>query len=111
MRARRLSSKQRDAIARVAVERYRGGATWAEIGADYGITGEHVRRLTVARYNVVYRRWGQQAVADIEEVCRRRDAGESLNTIAEALGCSRQAVRTADSKRDAKASGRKRSAH
>lgn len=95
MRARRLNPEQRDSIARDAVQRYKEGATWVEIGTDFGVTGEHVRRLTVARYDVVYRRWGQKAVADVEEVCRRRDAGESQGAIAEALGCSRQAVRTA----------------
>lgn len=57
--------------------------------------GEHVRRLTVARHDVTYRRWGRRPVADVEEVCRRRDQGESLAAIAAALDCSRQAVRTA----------------
>lgn len=44
---------------------------------------------------MTFRRWGQHPVADVEEVCRRRDAGESLDAIAIALDCSCQAVRTA----------------
>lgn len=95
MAARRLDPQQRDLIAEDAVERYRAGETWAEIGADHGISGTHVHRLTVARHEVAYRRWGKRPVADVDEVCRRRDQGESLDEIASALDCSRQAVRTA----------------
>src|SRR5699024_1569914 len=36
-----------------------------------------------------------QPVADVDEVLRRRKDAQSLNQIAEALGCSRQTARTA----------------
>lgn len=91
----KLTPAQRDQIAADAAVRYAAGETWAQIAADYGITGVHVRRLTVARHDITYRRWGQQPVADVDEVLRRRQNGQSLDQIAEALDCSRQAVRTA----------------
>lgn len=95
MGVRWLEPEQRDAIASDAAERYQAGEAWADIGSSYGITGAHVRRLTVARHDVTFRRWGQRPVADVEEVCRRRDRGESLDAIATALDCSREAIRTA----------------
>src|SRR5699024_5657499 len=87
--------EQRDQIAADAAARYRAGESWAQIGADYGITGAYTYRLTTARHDITFRRWGQQPVADVDEVLRRRKDAQSLNQIAEALGCSRQAVRTA----------------
>lgn len=55
---RRLTPEQREHIAADAVARYRAGETWQQIGASHGITGEHVRQLTVARFEVIYRRGG-----------------------------------------------------
>lgn len=91
----RLTPEQRDQIAADAAVRYAAGESWQQIGTSYGVTGEHVRRLTVARFEVTYRRWGQQPVADPQEVRRRRHEGQSIPAIADALGCSLQAVRTA----------------
>jgi hypothetical protein len=90
-----LSPEQRDQIAADASTRYELGETWQQIGASYGISGEHVRRLTTARHNITYHRWGQRPVADPQEVSRRREEGQTLAEIAAALDCSRQAVRTA----------------
>lgn len=92
---RRLTAGERDAIAADAATRYVAGETWKQIGSAYGVTGEHVRRLTVARHDITYRRWGSRPVADVDTVLERRTAGETLDQIAAALGCSRQAVRTA----------------
>lgn len=91
----KLTPEQRDQIAADAATRYRAGETWAQIAADHGVTGDYVRRTTIARYDITYRRWGQRPVADVDEVLRRRADGQTLDEIAEALGCSRQAVRTA----------------
>lgn len=91
----KLTPEQRDQIAADAATRYRAGETWGQIAADYGVTGDYVRRTTMARHDITYRRWGQQPVADVDEVVRRRAEGQTLDQIAEALGCSRQAVRTA----------------
>lgn len=91
----KLTPAQRDQIAVDAAARYRAGESWAQIGADYGITGAYTYRLTTARHDITFRRWGQQPVADVDDVLRRRQDGQSLDQIAEALGCSRQAVRTA----------------
>lgn len=44
----RLTAEQRDQIAADAARRYADGEVWQQIGASYGITGEHVRRLTSA---------------------------------------------------------------
>ena len=92
---RRLSPEQRDQIAADASTRYELGETWQQISASYGISGVHVRRLTTARHNIKYHRWGKRPVADPQEVSRRRDEGQTLDEIAAVLGCSRQAVRTA----------------
>lgn len=91
----KLTPIQRDQIAADAVARYRAGETWSEIAADYGIAGDYVRRLTIARHDITYHRWGQQPIADVDAVLRRRENGQTLDQIAEALGCSRQAIRTA----------------
>lgn len=91
----KLTPEQRDQIAADAAARYRAGESWAQIGADYGITGAYTYRLTTARYDITFRRWGQQPVADVDEVARRRQDGQNLDQIADALGCSRQAIRTA----------------
>src|SRR5699024_6311915 len=57
--------------------------------------GAYTYRLTTARYDITFRRLGQQPVADVDEVARRRQDGQNLDQIADALGCSRQAIRTA----------------
>lgn len=90
-----LTPAQRDQIAGDAAARYEAGEGWEPIGASYGITGGHVRRLTTARHDITYRHWGQQPVADVDEVLRRREDGQTLDQIARALECSRQAIRTA----------------
>lgn len=91
----KLTPQQRDQIAADAAARYRAGESWAQIAESHGVTGEHVRRLTIARHDITYRRWGRRPVADLDEVVKRRDTGQTLNQIAGDLGCSRQAVRTA----------------
>jgi len=91
----KLTPAQREQVAADAAARYRAGESWTQIGADYGITGAYTYRLTTARHDITFRRWGQQPVADVDEVRRRREDGQSLDQIADALGCSRQAVRTA----------------
>lgn len=91
----RLTAAERDNIAAFAAQRYEQGDSWVEIAQDYDLTSTYVRRLTIARYTINYRRWGQRPVADVELVCRLRDEGHTLNEIAEEIGCSRQAVRTA----------------
>lgn len=48
---------QRDQIAADAAARYRAGETWGEIAAGYGVTGDYVRRTTVARQDITHRRW------------------------------------------------------
>lgn len=90
-----LTPDQRDTIARDAAARYTAGETWQQIAADHGLSAEHVRRLTIARHDVSFRRWGQQPVADPAEVLVRREEGQSIPKIASALGCSITAVRTA----------------
>ncbi|MFE5777509.1 hypothetical protein [Brachybacterium sp. NPDC056505] len=91
----RLTEEQREQIARAAHERYEAGESWQRIATDLDLHSETVRRLVQARHPVTYRRWGQKPIADPSEVIRRRAAGETLTQIAEALGCSRTAVRTA----------------
>lgn len=93
----RLNPEQRDQFAADAAARYESGEAWQQIGATYGITGAHVRLLTVARHRISDRRWGQSPVAGPLEVRRRREEGQTLDEIqiARALDCSRQAVRSA----------------
>lgn len=91
----KLTPAQRDQIAADAAARYRAGESWQQIAQSHGVTGEHVRRLTIARHDITYRRWGRRPVADVDEVVRRRDQGQTLSSIADEIGCSRQAVRTA----------------
>lgn len=91
----KLTTEQRDDVAADAALRYRGGESWAEIGARYDLTPQYVYRLTTARHDITFRRWGRQPFADVAEVVRRRDDGQTLDQIAEDLGCSRQAIRTA----------------
>src|SRR5699024_12290029 len=67
----KLSPAQRDQIAVDAAARYRAGESWAQIGADYGITGAYTYRLTTARHDITFRRWVQQLVADAHEETRR----------------------------------------
>lgn len=91
----KLTEEQRDEIADDAAARYRAGESWQEIAASHGITHHYLRRLTAARHDITYRRWGQQPVADVSTVVALRDRGKSLQQIANELDCSRQAVRTA----------------
>lgn len=91
----RLGAEQRDRIAADASARYEAGETWQQIGVRYGLSGAYVRRLTTARHDITYHRWGQRPAADPQDASRRRDEGQTLDEIAAALGCSRQAVRTA----------------
>lgn len=91
----RLTEGERERIASIAYKRYTSGETWAQIAASFDLHPGHVRRLTTARHRVEFRRWGQDPVANADEVMRRRAQGESIQTIATALGCSRTAVRTA----------------
>lgn len=91
----KLTAEQRDRLAADAADRYRAGESWAEIATSYDLTPQYVYRLTVARHDIDFRTWGQHPVADVDDVVSRRDKGQSLQQIAEELGCSRQAVRTA----------------
>lgn len=91
----KLSPEQRDDVADDAAIRYRAGESWAEIATSYDLTPQYVYRLTTARHDIAFRRWGRQPFADVEEVVRRREDGQTLDQIAEDLGCSRQAIRTA----------------
>lgn len=90
-----LTQEQRDDVADDAAIRYRGGESRAEIATSYDLTPQYVYRLTTARHDITYRRWGQQPIADVDDVVRRRDNGQTLDQIAEELGYSRQAIRTA----------------
>lgn len=91
----KLTPEQRDGVAADAAARYEAGESWPEIAASYELTPQYVYRLTAARHDITFRRWGQQPLADVDEVVSRRDDGLTLNQIAEELGCSRQAIRTA----------------
>lgn len=91
----RLSTEERDSLAMAAAQRYKQGESWAGIARDYNLTSAYVRRLTTARHPINYHRWGQQPTADIEQVNQLRDNGCTLDEIAEAMDCSRQAIRTA----------------
>lgn len=91
----KLTPEQRDDVADDAAIRYRAGESWAEIGTSYDLTPQYVYRLTTARHDITFRRWGRQPFADVNEVVRRREDGQTLDQIAEDLGCSRQAIRTA----------------
>ncbi|GEM_PF-2672879 len=91
----RFTEEQREQIARSAHERYEAGQTWEQIALDVDLHPGTVRRLMMERHPATLRRWGQQPVADPEEVARQREAGESIAAIAEALQRSHTAVRTA----------------
>lgn len=78
----RLELADRDAIASAAARRYRAGESWTAIAAGYGLSTEYLRRLTVARHDVTFQRWGQKPIADVDEVRRRRAAGEAITQIA-----------------------------
>lgn len=91
----KLTPEQRDDVADDAAIRYLAGESWAEIGARYDLTPQYVYRLTTARHDITFRRWGRQPLADVDEVVRCREDGQTLDQIAEDLGCSRQAIRTA----------------
>ena len=92
---KRLTEEQREQIARNAITRYEAGESWVEIACDHDLHPGSLRRIARQRHEVAYRRSGAKPVADPAEVARRRDAGETIEGIAEALGCSRTAVRTA----------------
>lgn len=91
----RLTSAQRARIADEAARRYNEGATWAEIAADHQLSSAYVRRLAIARHDITYRRWGQQAVVNPDEAQDLHNDGKTLEAMAKELGCSRQAIRTA----------------
>lgn len=91
----KLTPIQRDQLATDAAARYRAGEAWIQIAADYGVTADYVRRASIARHDITYRRWGRQPIADVDEVLPRREDGQTLDEIAEALDSSRQAIRTA----------------
>jgi len=91
----KLTAEQRDRLAADAADRYWAGESWAEIATSYDLTPQYVYRLTVARHDIDFRAWGQRPIADVNEVVRRRDDGQTLDQIAEELGCSCQAIRTA----------------
>lgn len=92
---RRRTAAERQEIARTGHERYTAGESWTEIARDLDLHPGSLRRIVQQMDPVEFRRWGQRPVADPAEVARRRDAGETIAAIAEALGCSRTAVRTA----------------
>lgn len=92
---RRLCTTELEEVARRALERYKAGESWAEIARDHDLHPGSLRRLVRERHEVTYRRSGAKPVADPAEVARRREKGETIEGIAEALGCSRTAVRTA----------------
>lgn len=92
---RRLTDTEREKIARAGHERCVAGESWAEIARDLDLHPGSLRRIVAQLAPVEYRRPGQRAVADPAEVARRRERGESIQSIAEALECSRTAVRTA----------------
>lgn len=91
----RLTAAEREEIARTGHDRYEAGESWATIARDLGLHPGSLRRIVAELAPVEYRRWGRRAVADPAEVARRREHGESIQTIAESLGCSSTAVRTA----------------
>lgn len=92
---RRLTQAEREEIARTGHDRYAAGEPWDEIARDLYLHPGSLRRIVAQLAPVEYRRWGQRAVADPAEVACRRGEGESIQSIAESLGCSRTAVRTA----------------
>ena len=91
----RLTVAEREEIARTGHERYTAGESWADIARDLQLHPGSLRRIVMALRPVEFRRWGQRAVADPVEVAALRRKGESIPAIAEALGCSQTAVRTA----------------
>lgn len=91
----RLTSTQREQLADEAARRYASGESWAEIADDHQLSKNYVRRLTIARHDITYRRWGQQVVVNPGKVRNLRNHGKSIEAIANELGCSRQAIRTA----------------
>ena len=91
----RLTAAEREQIARTGHERYEEGESWTEIARDLDLHPGSLRRIVAQLAPIEYRRWGQKVVADPDEVARRREQGESIQSIAEAFGCSRTAVRTA----------------
>lgn len=91
----RLTEEQREQIARSAHERYEAGQTWEQIARDHDLHPGTVRRLVMERHPVTFRRWGQRPVVDAEAGAALRERGASIQRIAEKLGCSRTAVRTA----------------
>lgn len=92
---RRLTGEQREQIARSAITRYEAGESWVEIARDHDLHPGSLRRLVRERHEVTYRRSGQKPVADPAEIARLRWMAETIEGIAEALGCSKTAVRTA----------------
>lgn len=92
---RRLSIAEREEIARAGHDRYEAGDSWATIARDLDLHPGSLRRIVAQLHPVEYRPRDQKAVADRVEIARRRGEGESIQSIAESLKCSRTAVRTA----------------
>ena len=88
----KLTPEQRDDVADDAATRCRAGESWAEIAARNCLTPQYVYRLTVARHNIDYRKWGQRPVANVIEVLKRKDNGQTLDQIAEIHGAIRAAL-------------------
>lgn len=92
---RKQSAQERAALGRVARARYEAGETWRAIGADLGWDPTTVRRAAEDAGPVAHRRWGAQPVADPHRVLERRREGASIPELAQELGCSQTAIRTA----------------
>lgn len=91
----RPTAAEREEIARTGHDRYEAGESWDAIARDLELHPGSLRRIVAQLHPVEYRRWGQRTVADAAEVVRRRERGESIQSIAESLDCLRTAVRTA----------------
>lgn len=92
---RRLTAAEREDVARAGHDRYTAGESWAAIARDLDLHPGRLRRIVAELAPVAYGRWGQQAVADPAEVTALRERGKSIQSIADELGCSRTAARTA----------------
>lgn len=91
----RLTAAEREETARTGHDRYEPGESWDAIARDLDLHPGSLRRIVAQLHPLKYRRWGQHTLADPAEVARRRERGESIQSIAEALDCSRTAVRAA----------------
>lgn len=92
---RRRTATERHEIARSGHERYTAGESWTEIARDLDLHPGSLRRIVQQMDPVEFRRWGQRPIAEPSDVAALRAKGETIQSIAAALGCSRTAVRTA----------------